>query len=187
MNKILGAVVVAGMATGAGRVFASDDRWIHIRVDDAGDKGRVDIQVPLGLVSSLLPVLKNKHGDGSIQIDGGHVDVDDVRRYWNAVKASKDGEYVTVHDRDSDVKISKSGGILNVSVDDRGDRSRVRIKAPLPLVDAILSGGNAIDLDAVSGALAKAPMGDLLTVDDEDSHVKIWIDDGAAPAREDRP
>src|SRR5262245_44491074 len=134
MNKILGALVVAGMAAGAGWAVASDDRWIHIRVDDAGEKGRVDIQVPLGLVSSLLPVLKNKHGDGSIQIDGEHVDADDLRLYWNAVKNSKDGEYVTVHDRDSDVKISKSAGILHVNVDDRGDRSRVRIKAPLALV-----------------------------------------------------
>jgi len=183
MNKsLLGSLVIATVALGAPKASAAGDRWIHVRVDDAdGSKGHVDIQVPIGLVSSLLPALKS-HAHGSIQIDGKQ---DELRSYWNAVRAAKDGEYVTVRDDDSDVRISKSGGYFRVSVDDKGGGGRVRLKLPLPLVDAVLSGGDAIDLDAVGGALAQAPPGDLLTVDDEDSHVRIWIDAKAAPARED--
>ena len=186
MKTILGCLVVAWVASGA--AMASDDRWIHVRVDDAdGAKGRVDIQVPLGLASSLLPALKAAHGHGSIQIDGKHADLVKLRGFWNAVRAAKDGEYVTVRDENSDVRISKSGGYLRLRVDDEGSGSRVRLKLPLPLVDAVLVGGDAIDFDAIGGALAKAPVGELLTVDDKNSRVRIWIDVEAAPARKDGP
>ena len=185
MKKTLGCLVLAWVAGGAA---AADDRWIHLRVDDAdGAKGRVDIQVPLELASSLLPALKGAHGHGSIHLDGEHADLAEIRGYWNAVRAAKDGDYVTVREQDSDVRISKSGGYLRLSVDDKGGGNRVRLKVPLPLVDAILVGGDPIDFDAIGRALAKAPVGELLTVDDEDSHVRIWIDAKAALVREDRP
>jgi hypothetical protein len=43
------------------------------------------------------------------------------RSYWNAVRSAKDGEYVTVRDEDSDVRISKSAGYFRVTVDGKGD------------------------------------------------------------------
>jgi len=187
MRRLLGALVLASV-TGSVSAAASDDRWIHVRVDDAGgEDGRVDIQVPVGLVSTLLPALKGKGGHGGIHVDGKDVDMEEIRGYWNAVRAAKDGEYVTVRDAESDVRISKSAGFLRVTVDDRDGGSRVRMKMPIPLVDAVLAGGNSLDLDAVGAALAKIPVGEILTVDDEDSHVRIWIDGEAAPARGDRP
>jgi hypothetical protein len=186
MKRILGYLVLACVTGVSARVAASDDRWIHVRVDDAdGDGGRVDIQVPIGMVSSLLPALKGKHGRGSIQVDQHHVDVAELRGYWNAVRTAKDGEYVTVRDEDSDVRISKSGGYLRLAVDDKGDRGRVRMTIPVQLVDAALVGGDAIDFEAIGKALANAPMGELLTVDDDDSHVRVWIDAQPAAARED--
>jgi hypothetical protein len=186
MKKLLGCLALAGVVGGVARA-ASDDRWIHIRVDDAdGAKGRVDIQVPVSLVSSLLPALNRSHGHGTIQLgDDSSMDLAELRDYWKAVRGAKDGEYVTVRDRDSDVRVSKRGGYFLLNVDDRGGKSRVRMKVPLPLVDAILDGGDEINLDALGGALAKAPEGELLTVDDDDSHVRIWIDDAVAPPRED--
>jgi len=185
MKKLLGCLVLASVA-GGGTAAASDDRWIHIRVDDADDaKGRVDIQVPIGMVSSLLPALKGAHGHGSIHVDGDSVDLAEIKGYWSAVRAAKDGEYVTVRDEDSDVRVSKRGGYFLLNVDDKGGKSRVRMKVPLPLIDAVLAGGDSVDLDALGGALAKAPTGELLTVDDKDSHVRIWIDGSAAPPRED--
>ena len=187
MKKLLGCLVLAGVA-GVTAAATSDDRWIHIRVDDAdGAKGRVDIQVPIALVSSLLPVLKQAHGHGSIHVDGDAVDLEEIRGYWSAVRSAKDGEYVTVRDADSDVRVSKRGGYFLVNVDDKGGRSRVRMKLPLPLVDAVLNGRDSINFEALGGALAQAPPGEILTVDDEDSHVRIWIDAAAAAPREDAP
>jgi hypothetical protein len=52
-------------------------------------------------------------------------------------------------------------------------------------VDAVFSGNDEIDLGALGAALAKVPVGEILTVDDDDSHVRIWIDATAAAARED--
>ena len=188
MNKILGCLVLASVPFGAAWGAGADDRWIHVRVDDAdGTRGRVDIQVPLGLVSALLPALNGKHGGGSLHVDGGQVHLDELRGYWNAVRAARDGDYITVRDGDSDVRISKSGGYLRLTADDQGGGSRVRMKVPLPLVDAVFVSGDTIDLHALGSALAKAPAGELLTADDEDSHVRIWIDAHPAATRGDRP
>ena len=186
MKRTFGCLVLACVTLSVSQVAASDDRWIHVRVDDTdGAKGRVDIQVPIGMVSSLLPALKGGHGHGSIHLDRREVDVAELRGYWNAVRAAKDGEYVTVRNEDSDVRISKSGGYLRLTVDDNKRKGgRVRMKLPVPLVDAALVGGDTIDLGAIAKALADTPAGELLTVDDEDSHVRIWIDAQPAPARE---
>jgi len=186
MRTILGCLLIASLAGSGAR--AADDRWIHVRVDDVdGGKGKVDIQVPIGMVTTLLPILKGRHGHGSIEIDGGDVDLAELRRYWAAVRTAKDGEYVTVRDADSTVKIAKTGGYFRLTVDETEGGSRVRMKIPVPLIDALLSGGDDVDIDAVGTALAKVPSGEILTVDDDDSHVRIWIDDEPAPARQDRP
>jgi hypothetical protein len=188
MKKVLGRLILLASATlVAGTVSASDDRWIHVRVDETdGAKGRVDIQVPVGMVSSLLPVLKGKHAHGSVKVDCKDVDLAELRGYWNAVRSAKDGDYVTVHDEESDVRISKSGGFLRLTVDEKDGGGRVRMKVPLTLVDAAFAGDDSIDLEALGHALAKVPVGEILTVDDDDSHVRIWIDAQAAPAREER-
>lgn len=165
---------------------SASERWVHVRVDDSGDaKARVDIQVPVELVSALLPALKDMQGSHAIKVDSANISMEQLRGYWDAVRDAKDGEYVKLHDADSDVRIAKSGGTLRVVVNDNGGGSRVRMTVPLPLVDAVLSSGGTIDLDSIGGALRKIPPGDLLTVDDEDSHVRIWIDSQAAAARED--
>jgi len=184
MNKILGATILACVAALPARGATSKDRWVHIRVDDSGESsGRVDIQVPIGMVSALLPAMKTKHAH-RIVIDGRHVDMDELRGYWRAVRAAKDGEYVTVRDDDADVRITKRGGLVLLSVDDRDGGGKVRMKIPVPVVDAVLSHEDTIDLGAIGAALAKAPSGEILTVDDEDSHVRIWIDAAPSPARE---
>jgi hypothetical protein len=186
MNKILGSLVIACSALGLASAAVAGEKWIHIRVDDAGRaNARVDIQVPVVLLSALLPAFKGTHGVHAVHMNGDNVDTAELRSYWNAVRDAKDGQYVTVRDAGSDVRISKSGGFLKLLVDDQGGVRRVRMKIPVPLVDAVLAGGDTIDVDSIGAAIEKDPLGDLLTVDDDDSHVRIWIDTGASPSRED--
>jgi hypothetical protein len=187
MRKLLGAMIVAGIAGSGAWAGSSDDRWIHIRIDDNDGRGRIDIQVPVGMVSGLLPALETRVPAGGLHVDGKDVDLDELRGYWAAVRGAKDGDYVTVRDRDAHVRIAKISGNLLVDVDERSGGGRVRLKIPMPLVDAVLAGGDTVDLQALGKALEKAPSGDLLTVDDDDSHVRIWIDAAAAPAREEAP
>ena len=183
MNKLLGSLVIAGSAMGLTPAAVSAERWIHVRVDDTGDSGvRVDIQVPVELVATILPALEGEHVH-AIHVDGREVDLAEWRRSWNALRAAKDGDYLTVRDPQSDVRISKSGGFLRLTVDDRNGGSRVRMKVPVRIVDAVLAGGDAIDRDTLSRALGEVPLGDVLTLDDEDSHVRVWVDTATAPAR----
>ena len=186
MNKILGVIIVTGLIAFPAAAASNQDRWVHIRVDDDGDgPGRVDIQVPIGMVSAMLPVARAKHGHHGIVIDGRDVDMDELRGYWKAVRDAKDGEYVTVRDPEANVRIAKRGGVVLVDVDQRDGHGRVRMKLPVAIVDAVFAHDDAIDIGAIGAALERAPVGDLITVDDEDSHVRIWIDTAPAPARED--
>jgi hypothetical protein len=182
---LLAAIAVAAISTGAA---AADDRWIHVRVDDnEGGRARVDIQVPIGMVSGLLPVLNHRTAAGNLSFDDCDVKLDDLRTAWAAVRGAKDGQYVTVNDDDANVRIAKRGNLVLVNVDERDGGARVRVKLPLPLVDAALSRGDRIDLGAVVEALQAAPSGDLVTVEDGDTNVRIWIDAAPSPAREDAP
>ncbi|HEX4825283.1 MAG TPA: hypothetical protein VFV19_13335 [Candidatus Polarisedimenticolaceae bacterium] len=183
MNKISAIVAIAGAVAWGAQVRAAD-RWIHVRVDER-DEGHahVDVQVPIEMVSGLMPLIKNRHGSGHIRLDGHGTDLQEMRGYWAAVRAAKDGEYVTVHDDDANVRVAKNGGLLLVNVDEH-DGGHVRMKVPVAIVDAALGGGrDDVDVDALVRALASAPAGDLVTVEDEDSHVRIWIDDApSAPS-----
>jgi hypothetical protein len=185
MRRTWGCLVLAGFVGGA--AIASEQRWIHVKVDGNGDGGHVDIQVPVELVSTVLPVLGASRAHGGIQVDGKSMDLAELRGYWTALKATKDGEYLTVRDADSDVKVGKRDGCVDVAVDDKAGKSRVRMKIPLPVLDAVLTGGDTVDAGALGAALAQAPVGELLAVDDEDSHVRVWIDRDAAPARKEKP
>lgn len=186
MKKILFSLTLTVCAGAACWAADGDERWIHIHVDDTdGDSGRVDIQMPVGLVATLLPTLNAKHRNGTLHIQGDTVKLGEIRGYWNAVRSAKDGEYVTVRDGDSAVRVAKRDGFLRVNVDDHGDSSRVRIVLPLRLIDAVLADGDSVNFETLAKALAKAPHGDLVTVDDADSHVRIWIDSRPAAPRED--
>lgn len=189
MKRLIGVVMIAGAVGSGAWAGTSSDRWIHIRVDDNDDgPGRVDIQVPVSMVSGLLPALKDHAvGHGGIHLDGTDVDIREIRGYWAALRDAKDGEYVTIKDADSKVRIAKKSGVFLVNVDETSGGEKVRMTLPMAFVDAVLAGGETLDLDALARALERAPSGELLTVDDHESHVRIWIDAAPAAAREDAP
>ena len=169
---------------------ADSTRWIHVRVHDEGEDGaRVDIQVPLAMVSSLLPSFKKKieiH-EGRIDLGNDEMTLDEMRGYWAAVKGSKDGNYVTVRDGSDTVRIAKRGGVVHVDVSaDRGSE-RVKLRLPVPLVDAVLGKDDTLDVGELVKALSGVPNGEIIAVDDDDSRVRIWIDDKPQPADEDTP
>jgi hypothetical protein len=72
--------------------------------------------------------------------------------------------------------VAKENGFLVVHADEE-DGEKVRVTMPLEVVDAMLSGdSDELDLIAALDALASYNGGDLVTVESEDSHVRIWID-----------
>jgi hypothetical protein len=78
--------------------------------------------------------------------------------------------------------VARSEGFLLVDVDEtRGDRERVEIKVPITVIDALLSGeGDELNLAAAIRALDAHGSQQLITVDDDDSQVRIWVDSDQA-------
>jgi hypothetical protein len=75
-----------------------------------------------------------------------------------------------------------------VHVDVKGSGERVTMRLPVPIVDAFLGTKDTLDVGALVEALHDVPNGELIAVDDDDSKVRIWIDDRPSPVRdEDTP
>jgi hypothetical protein len=85
------------------------------------------------------------------------------------------------------VVAAKRGGVVHVDVDGSEGSEHVKMRLPVPLVDAVLGTKDTLDVGALVEALHDVPSGELIAVDDDDSKVRIWIDDRPAPAREDAP
>ena len=165
---------------------ASKDRWLHVRVISSDAKGEtVRVNVPLELAEKVLPTInKNRMHDGKVRIDSAHVNDVDLRALVDAIRTTKDGEFVTVQSNDCDVRVAKQDNYLIVhvvdkSVHDKGEsrKSQVEIKVPMKVIDALFSAGKD-ELDLVAALHALSAQGDteLVSVKGDDSTVRIWLD-----------
>jgi len=178
--------------TGAGLLVASalvtpvawsaePTSWVHVRVEDGDDGGRVSVNLPLNVVRTALK-LAPEHvvREGRIRLDhhGDHdVRVTDLRELWRGLREAGDAELVKVEDGDETVRVERAGERVLVHVDGHGES--VRVDVPTRLVDALLSGeGEELNLDAALEHL-ETLRGDIVHVDGGDARVRIWVDDGA--------
>lgn len=178
-----GAVARAA-GSGQNSQAAKSDRWIHVRVVNKDSQGEtVSVNVPLELAAKVLPTIlhKNFH-NGRMRFAEGRVNDVDVRAILEAVSTSRDGEFVTVQKGESDVHVAKKGGYLLVNVRDhataRGDAAqRVEVRVPIVVVNALVAGSrDELDLLAGIRALATQPDTELVSVQDRQNTVRIWLD-----------
>ena len=103
----------------------------------------------------------------------------DIRTLVDAVKTAKDGEFVTVQSRDADVSVAKKDGMFFVHVQDKkkSKDSRVEVKVPMKVMDALCSGGKD-ELDLVAALRALSTQGDmeLVSVKDNENTIRVWLD-----------
>lgn len=157
------------------------ERWLHVRVictDGRGDT--VKVNVPLELAEKVLPAVNHDRlHNGKVKIDNSDLNDVDLRAVMDAVRSSKDGEYVTVQGNDNDVRVAKEGNHLIVHVLDKGGskKSQVEVKVPMKVVEALLSAGKD-ELDLVAALHALGAQGDveLVSVKDSENTVKVWLD-----------
>ncbi|MBV8515007.1 MAG: hypothetical protein JO260_06880 [Acidobacteria bacterium] len=166
---------------------ASRDRWLHVRVDDPDSKGEiVRVNIPLELAEKVLPTIdKDQFHKGRVKLDHFDCNGVDFRALLNAVRDSKDGEFVTVQDKDQDVRVAKQNNYFLVHVIDKEGskdskdhkRSNVEVKIPMRVVDALFSAGKD-EVDLVAGLHALALQGDteLVSVKDHEQTVRVWLD-----------
>jgi hypothetical protein len=178
---------------------SKSDQWIHVRVESKDNRGEtVRVNVPVEMAEKVLPAIKHQNLQaGKVRIENAHLDDVDLRALLDAVRTSKDGEYVTVQSNDNNVRIAKNAGYLYVHVTEKrsaekaaknvegkeapaksfASESKVEIKVPMKVVDALFSAGKD-ELDIVAALHALSANGDteLVSVKDDDNTVRIWID-----------
>lgn len=178
----LGLLVLAMVVTAAAPVRAQDS-WLHIRVVDRDEDGeQVNVNVPLKLIESLLPMIETRAESGDVYLSGGRIrfdcnDLDDIdlRALLTAVRDAEDGEYVTVQGRHENVRVAKEKGNLLINADDRDEHVRVRVK--MNIVEALLKADqDELDLVAMVKALQEQGEGELVSVESDEETVRIWID-----------
>jgi len=162
-------------------VSPSQDRWLHVRVISSDAKGEtVRVNVPLELAEKVLPAIHQERlHDGKVKIDNGHVNDVDLRALVEAIRTTKDGEFVTVQSNDCDVRVAKQSNHLIVHVFDKQNskKSEVEVKVPMKVIDALFSAGKD-ELDLVAALHALAGQGDteLVSVKDHENTVRVWLD-----------
>jgi hypothetical protein len=117
------ALLVLPMAASA-QSSSSNDRWLHVRVTSTDNKGEsVKVNVPLQMAEQILPAInKDRLHGGKVRFNEMDCDGVDIKAILNAVRTTKDGEFVTVQSDDADVKVAKQAGYLLIHVTDKSGK-----------------------------------------------------------------
>lgn len=156
------------------------DLWFHVTVQDqANGNETVTVNLPISIVEKALPLIpQDQMRDGRIVIDNQEFDAAKLRALWQEVSASPDMTYVTVKSNNENIKLSKERGYLVArTTEHSGSGAEIHARIPLSVVDALLSGeGNSLNVQAALAALVAEGEGELVTVNDDKSQVRVWID-----------
>ena len=173
--------LAAGLAVGApAKSKSTSDKWLHVRVEDGSGEDQERVRVLAEAVIPAIDVENLRNGKVKIEMDGedGPIKNVDLRKILQALRDTKDGNFVTVEGSKDQVQVAKQNGYLIAKVrEGKSGGTRVDAKLPFAVVEALLS-GDKDELDLAAGIRALGEHGDgvLVTVDDNDSRVRIWVD-----------
>ena len=185
MLAIALAVLIASAGVWAQSASESGARpWLHVRVSERGDAAAsVNVNLPLSAVEAVVALLPDRvMSRGRMRLHRDHeLSVSDLRTLWDAVRDTEDGEFVSIDHDDGQVRVARSGDVIQIRIDGRDDddddAKSVRVEIPVDVVDALLSGdGDTLNLVGAIERL-KERRGDLVRITDGDERVHIWIDE----------
>jgi hypothetical protein len=155
--------------------------WIHVRVEEGNKDSRVSVNVPLSVAEAALAAAPSHvvaQGKVHIGCHGHGMSVASLRKAWAELRKSGDAEFVSVEEADQTVKIARAGDRVHVRVTSAGKAEKVSVELPVAAVDALFAGeGEDLDLKGALDEIRKV-RGDVVQVNDGDSKVRIWIDEG---------
>jgi len=162
---------------------ASPERYLHVRVTNPTTHELVRVNVPLSLAEAVIPAIN--HGElshGKIKCGNFSADDVDIKRILEALRTSPEGEFVTVQERENDVRVAKEHGQLVVHVVDKDKRDKVDVTLPWEVAQALVANtkDNELDLEAAIKALANAGDVTLVTVTSNEENVRVWIDSNSS-------
>jgi len=177
-------LLAAALLSASAAMAAPGDRYLHVKVDDAEKGESVNVNLPLTIAEKILPTVnKGRLHAGTVSISDADIEGVDIRAILDAIRSAPDNEFVTVKEKDQDVRVAKSKGNLLIHVRDDSDGKgkhgqKVEITVPMKVVDALFSTAkkNELDIAAAIRALDGAGETLLVTVEDASQHVKIWVD-----------
>ena len=179
---VVSALMLAGTAGMARAQGPSAKAWLHVRVEEGSKQSKVSVNLPISVVDAALQAAPEEFmSNGHIHLGKmGNKDlsVSDLRKAWNEMKATGDAEFATVEDEDQTVRVARAGNLMLIHVDKPNGKESVRVEVPIEVVDALFSGqGEELNIRAGFAELQKR-RGDIVRVKDNDSTVRIWIDEG---------
>jgi hypothetical protein len=178
------ALTMSNLAVTATAAPAPAERYLHVKVDDASKGESVNVNVPLSMAQAILPTInKGTLHNGHVTIGEADFNGVDVRALLDAIRNAPDNEFVTVKQKDQDVRVAKLNGNLIVHVLDKSkDGEKVDVTIPVKVVDALFATTKDNELDVAAAIRALSDAGDavLVTVQDATEHVRIWIDSRSA-------
>jgi len=170
-----GIMAVMGPATAA-----PAEKYLHVNVEDPTKGESVNVNVTLSMAEKILPAINNHDlHDGKVWIHNADMNGVDVRALLDAVRTAPDNEFVTVKDKDSDVRVAKANGNIIVHVIDKKNKGqKVDVTVPLKIVDALFDTAKNDELDIAAALRALSDAGDVLlvTVQDSSQKVRVWVD-----------
>ena len=176
------ALAMGNVATAARA--ATTERYLHVKVDDSTKGESVNVNVPLSMAEKILPTVnKGTLHNGHVTIGEADFNGVDVRALLDAIRTTPDNEFVTIKEKDQDVRVAKSNGNLIVHVIDKNKGGqKVDVTVPMKVVDALFSTvkNNELDVAAAIRELSAAGDAVLVSVQDATEHVRIWIDSNSS-------
>jgi hypothetical protein len=179
------AAVLCLLATGAlaaatATIAGTTERYLHVKVDDAKNGESVNVNVPLSLAEKILPAVnKGNLHQGKVTIGDVETDGVDIHAILDAIRTAPDNEFVTVKEKDQDVRVAKSNGNLIIHVkNNKNDGEKMDVTVPMKVVDALFSTAKKDELDIAAAIRALSDAGDILivTVQNASQHVRVWVD-----------
>ncbi len=152
--------------------------WLHLEVkENKGEPVLVKVNLPVSLIDVALDVVKEERiRHGKFTLEHTEITVADMKEIWNELKKAGNAEFVAVEKRNETVRISREGEFVLVKVTEKKE-TKVDLKIPVSVVDALLEGpGDELNLKAAVAAMQLKKVGDILTVNADNTQVRLWID-----------
>lgn len=177
MKGLFVFLAALGMATAA--LAATPQRYLHVKIDGVNTKELVRVNIPLSLAEAVIPAIHERQLDnGKVQIGNFQTNGIDLPVILNALETAPDGEFVTVEQPDSNVRVAKERGQLIVHVIDKRNHEKVDVTVPWEVAQALASetGDHQVNIEAAIEALDRAGDTTLVTATNSHETVRVWID-----------
>lgn len=173
-------LAAAAISAAVPALAAGNERYLHVKVEDGAKGESVNVNVPLSMAEKILPAINHKGlHNGCVTIDKADMEGVDVKAILDAVRTAPDNEFVTVTERNQNIRVAKSSGNIIVHVRDHENRDQnVDVTVPMTVINALFSTAKQDELDVAAALHALGQTGNslLVTVHDASQNVRVWVD-----------